>query len=380
VILYGRLKRPFFLLLSKGEVGMATQRFMALDVMRGLTLLLMILVNTPGSWSYVYAPLLHADWHGATPTDYVFPFFLFMVGAAMVFSGRSLRDLTFTQQFSKIFRRSLLIFLIGLFLNAFPFSVALQELRIPGVLQRIALAYFFAIWIVLYLPLSWRLAAGAALLLGYWLILQLSADPYSLEHSVVRQIDLLLLGENHVWRGKGIAFDPEGILSTLPSIVQVLIGFEITRYLIATENKNHAQKMLLIAGLAMVAAGLIWHPFFPINKYLWTSSFVLLTSGVAVIVLLALIRLENIAAFRGVLRALTLPGKNPLFIYALSIIWAKTMYLIPVGGQSFYQWLFAQLSLVFSPLNASLCFALLNVALMWLVAWWLHRKKIIIAL
>ncbi|WP_202987630.1 acyltransferase family protein [Cellvibrio polysaccharolyticus] len=359
---------------------MVKQRFMALDVMRGLTLLLMILVNTPGSWSYVYAPLLHADWHGATPTDYVFPFFLFMVGAAMVFSGRSLRDLTFTQQFSKIFRRSLLIFLIGLFLNAFPFSVALQELRIPGVLQRIALAYFFAIWIVLYLPLTGRLIAALVLLLGYWLILQLSADPYSLEHSVVRQIDLLLLGENHVWRGKGIAFDPEGILSTLPSIVQVLIGFEITRYLVAAENKNHAQKMLLVAGVAMVAIGLIWHPFFPINKYLWTSSFVLLTSGVAVIVLLALIRLENIAAFRGVLHALTLPGKNPLFIYALSILWAKTMYLIPVGGQSFYQWLFAQLSLVFSPLNASLCFALLNVALMWLVAWWLDRKKIIIAL
>lgn len=359
---------------------MVKQRFMALDVMRGLTLLLMVLVNTPGSWGHVYAPLLHADWHGATPTDYVFPFFLFMVGAAMVFSARSLQELSLSKQLSKIFRRSVLIFLIGMFLNAFPFAGALHELRIPGVLQRIALAYFFAIWVVLYLPSNWRFLIAAALLLGYWGLLQLSVDPYSLEHSVVRYVDLLLLGESHVWSGKGIAFDPEGILSTLPSIVQVLIGFEVTRYLIAAENKNHAQKMLLLSGVVMVVFAVLWHPFFPVNKYLWTSSFVLLTSGVAIIVLLILIRLENIAALRGVLHAFTLPGKNPLFIYALSIVWAKAMYLIPVGGQSFYAWLFGRLGLVFSPLNASLCFALLNVALMWLVAWWLHRKKIVIAL
>lgn len=359
---------------------MAAQRFQALDVMRGLTLLLMILVNTPGSWSYVYPPLLHAEWHGATPTDFIFPFFLFMVGAAMVFSSRSLKALSFSAQLAKIIRRTLLIFLIGVLLNAFPFTQSLQELRIPGVLQRIALAYFFAAWIVLYLPLRARWLVSIFLLLGYWALLQFSVDPYSLERSLVRLVDLAVLGEAHVWQGKGIPFDPEGILSTLPSIVQVVAGFEVTRYLIGSEDKIRAQWRLLAAAVVMVVAALVWHPFFPINKYLWTSSFVLLTSGVATALLLVLIRIEAAGAGKGIFNALTMPGKNPLFIYALSIVWAKTLYLIPVGDVSLYQWAFMQLGRIFSPVNASLCFALLCVALMWLVAWWLDRRKIIIAL
>lgn len=359
---------------------MTKQRFQALDVMRGLTLALMILVNTPGSWSYVYSPLLHADWHGATPTDYIFPFFLFMVGAAMVFSQRALHALSFSQQSTKIFRRTLVIFLIGLLLNYFPFTQDISTLRFLGVLQRIALAYCFAAWIVLYANQLWRLIIATALLFGYWALLQLSADPYSLEHSVVRQFDILVLGENHLWRGKGLAFDPEGLLSTLPAIVNVLIGFEVTRHLILSADKIKAQWQLLVAGVVMTGAGSLWHLWFPINKSLWTSSFVLLTSGVGVLVLLALVRLEAFTWIQGIYKAFTMLGQNPLFIYALSILWAKTLLVVNVGEVSAYQWLYNQLCQFLDPYNASLLFALIPVAVLWGVAWFLHRKKIVISI
>src|SRR6187402_3035065 len=173
---------------------MVKQRFLALDVMRGLTLALMILVNTPGSWSFVYAPLLHANWHGATPTDFVFPFFMFIVGSAMYFSVRGLSQLTFAAQTKKILRRVALLFLIGVLLAAYPFTDGLDKWRVMGVLQRIALAYGFAAFIILYFGFTGRVVISAILLVGYWALLNISADPYSLEHSVVRQFDLSVLG------------------------------------------------------------------------------------------------------------------------------------------------------------------------------------------
>lgn len=359
---------------------MQKQRFLALDVMRGLTLALMILVNTPGSWSHVYPPLLHADWHGVTPTDFIFPFFLFMVGAAMVFAGKSLATLSVSARAMKIVRRTLLIFLIGVLLNWFPFTQSLAELRIPGVLQRIALAYFFAAWIVLYVPRLWRYLLIAILLFGYWALLLTVPDPYGLETSLVRQLDLALLGENHLWQGKGLVFDPEGVLSTLPSIASVLFGYEVTRFLMESSNRSRAQRQLLGAGLILSIAGILWHGIFPLNKYLWTSSFVLLTSGVAILVLLALARLESLPILRKPFAAFQMLGQNPLFIYALSILWANSLWRIPVANTSAYEVGFEFLSRFASPMNASLIFALLNVALLWLVAWWLDRRKIVIAL
>lgn len=359
---------------------MTKVRFQALDVMRGLTLALMILVNTPGSWSFVYSPLLHANWHGATPTDYIFPFFLFMVGAAMVFSQRGLAALTHQARLTKIIKRTFLIFLIGLLLNYFPFTGALGELRILGVLQRIALAYCVASLLVLYCPRALLWVSAAVLLIGYWALLQLNIDPYGLETSLVRDIDLSVLGANHMWQGKGIAFDPEGLLSTLPSVVNVLIGYEATRYLIQAHDKKRAQLMLTVAALVLILISYLWQFEMPYNKYLWTSSFVLVTSGVAILVLMALIKLESLTWMRGAFNALTMLGKNPLFIYALSILWAKTLSLITVGGVSLYQHGFIGLSKILDPFNASLAFALLSVAVMWLVAYWLDRKNIIIAL
>lgn len=357
---------------------MVKQRFLSLDVMRGLTLALMILVNTPGSWSAVYAPLLHADWHGATPTDYVFPFFLFIVGSALFFSSRAV--IAPSTRLLKIAKRSGLIFLIGVLLNAYPFTAPLDELRILGVLQRIALAYLLAAPIALFLNGRGRVIVMTVLLLGYWGVLQFSSDPYSLTTSVVRAVDLWLLGPDHLWQGKGVAFDPEGMLSTLSAIVSVLLGFEATRILSSVEPQRKAMQYLALAGVVLVVTALIWHPLFPINKYLWSSSFVLITGGAAILTLLVLVALEPQAALRPVYRACQILGQNPLFIYVLSIVWAKTLYLIPVAGTSAYHWGFFQFNRVLSAVNASLAFALVNVALMWAVAWYLHRKRIVISI
>ncbi len=362
---------------------MVKQRFLALDVMRGLTLALMILVNTPGSWEFVYAPLLHADWHGATPTDFVFPFFMFIVGSAMYFAVRGLGQLTPAAQIKKILRRVALLFFIGVLLSAYPFNESLHQWRVMGVLQRIAIAYGFAAFIILYFGFPARVFISAVLLIGYWGLLNLSADPYGLEHNLVRQFDLSVLGANHLWQGKGIAFDPEGILSTFPSIVNVLIGFEVTRVLLGSGDKEKALSNLFVSALVLIAAAIAWNNVFPINKSLWTSPFVLLTCGVAILVLLLLVKIEKSPAMniaRPAYHFFEIIGKNPLFIYVLSGLLATTLYLIPVGNGNAYSALYGTFRSVTDPYLASLLFALLMVAVLWFVAWVLYRRNIIISL
>ena len=365
---------------------MNKQRFEALDIMRGLTLALMILVNTPGSWNYVYAPLLHADWNGFTPTDFIFPFFLFMVGNALYFSQRASHSqvvlqpqITPVSRHKKILKRTALLFAVGLFLNIFPFVEPLSQLRVLGVLQRIALAYGIAAFIVLYAPEKIRWLISALILLGYWAILQLSSQPYSLENSLVRQVDLALLGAGHLWQGKGIAFDPEGLLSTLPSVVNVILGFEVARILSLSASPAEAQKKLGPLGGLLIIAALVWNIVFPINKSLWTSPFVLLTSGVAITVLLLLILLEH-TPVNTILRQLIPFGKNPLFIYTLSFLWEKMLYTFTIGNQTYYDFFYQQLCRFLDNYKASLAFALIHVILFWCVAKWLDRKNIVIAL
>lgn len=360
---------------------MVKQRFPALDIMRGLTLALMILVNTPGSWNYVYAPLLHADWHGFTPTDFIFPFFLFMVGAALFFSQRSLMQphITAGERHKKIIKRTVLLFAIGLFLNIFPFVKPLDEVRILGVLQRIALAYMFAAFIVLYAGVKLRWFISAVILLGYWLLLQLSDQPYSLENSVVRQFDLAVLGAGHLWQGKGIAFDPEGLLSTFPSIVNVLLGFEVARILSLGNSGTTAQKKLAVMSVLLIVAALVWNIYFPINKSLWTSPFVLITSGVGIAVLLSLVLLEKKPA-KWLLKLLTPFGKNPLFIYALSFMWETLLYTFKIGDQTYYDFFYQQLCRFLDVYNASLLFALIHVFLFWCIAKFMEKKNITISL
>lgn len=360
---------------------MTKQRFPALDIMRGLTLALMILVNNPGSWSYVYAPLLHADWHGFTPTDFIFPFFLFMVGAALYFSHRSLMQphITATTRHQKIIKRTLLLFAIGLFLNSFPFLTPLNEIRILGVLQRIALAYMFAAFIVLYAGVKLRWFISAIILLGYWLLLQLSDQPYSLENSVVRQFDLAVLGAGHLWQGKGIAFDPEGLLSTIPAIVNVLLGFEVARILSLGASSVAAQKKLAVISVLLITTALIWNIYFPINKSLWTSPFVLLTSGVGIVALLCLVFLEK-TPVRWLLNFFTPFGKNPLFIYVLVFMWSTILYTLKIGDQTYYDFFYQQLCRFLDVYNASLLFALIHVFLFWCMAKFMDKKNISISL
>ena len=271
-------------------------RLLGLDVMRGLTIFGMILVNTPGSWTYVYPPLRHAEWHGWTPTDLVFPFFLFMVGVAMSYSFAKYDYTMSAVSARKVLKRTILIFLIGLLLNYFPFiGKNLAELRIMGVLQRIALAYGIGSVIVL---LANRKIVGfisGFILIGYWAILYFSSSPpFELESNFARIVDLKLLGEDHLYGGFGLPFDPEGLLSTFPAAVNVLIGYLIGFEVKRSEVTVRLLQRFMVIGALLVFLAYIWHPYFPINKPLWTSSYVLLTCGTAIFLLCFLLYILDI--------------------------------------------------------------------------------------
>jgi predicted acyltransferase len=246
---------------------MNSTRYLALDALRGFTIAMMILVNTPGSWSFIYPPLAHADWHGCTPTDLVFPFFLFVVGSAMYFSFRK-TTMALSPTFALvILRRTVIIFVLGLIFNGV--LGGWENLRIMGVLQRIALAYAIAAFIVLSVSRTSICVIGVLLLLGYWLLLTITggADPFGLNTNIVVKIDLAVLGAEHIYNGKGVPFDPEGLLSTVPAVVNVLIGFELTRFLAAQKDRTTTLVVLIILGGAGIALGLIWSIWLPINKF-----------------------------------------------------------------------------------------------------------------
>ena len=248
-------------------------RLLALDIFRGITIAAMIIVNIPGSWSYVYAPLRHAKWHGCTPTDLIFPFFLFIVGVAMTYSFKKFNNKISLIAVRKIAKRVLVIFLIGLALNAFPFNTGFSNLRILGVLQRIAIAYGIAAILCLYFKQKKLIIISGLILIVYWLILIIfsQGDPYAMESNLVRIIDLKIIGENHLWLGLGIPFDPEGLLSTLPAVVTVILGYLTGKLIQKESNLKSAIYKLLLIGIAAIIAGLIWGMVFPINKSLWTS-------------------------------------------------------------------------------------------------------------
>ena len=367
-------------------------RFRALDALRGLALGGMILVNNPGSWDHVYAPLEHADWHGFTPTDAVFPAFLFAVGAALhVALKRTNRPLPYpspasgrgevTIPWARILRRTAMLFAIGLALNAFPFNEPLHTLRIMGVLQRIALCYGIAAIAVCVLSPRQLLVFALALLLGYWacLVVFATGDPYSLADNAVRRLDLALLGASHLWQGKQIAFDPEGLLGTVPATVNVLAGYGAARWLDARALDAALLRRLFAVAVLLTAAALAWSVVLPINKALWTPSYVLLTCGLDLALLALLIWAIDGRGWNALAVPLEVFGLNPLFLYVLSWLWVEVYALIPSAEHGdAYAWLYAQFLRIASPLNASLLFALAHVALFWLVAWLLWRRRIAI--
>lgn len=364
---------------------MNKERIISIDVLRGLTIFLMIVVNTPGSWSHVFAPFLHAKWHGCTLTDLVFPSFLFVVGLSMSQSFQKLSTANNLNLIKKITVRAALIFIIGLLLNWFPFYLTpISELRIFGVLQRIALSFFGAgVLLVLLKKRNWLIATSLLLLLLHWGILYFFGgnQPYSLENNIGRYLDIWLVGEKHIYGGFGIPFDPEGLLGTLTGIGQVLIGFLIGKYLFEhKENLNKRMLHILCLTTVMFALARLMNLWLPINKPLWTSSYVFYTIAIVTALLLLLVEIADkrkIVKWAFVFRVF---GKNPLFSYILSILFAKLIsQVITWGDNNLYAWLYADFFSQFLPAKlASLVFALCFTIFTWLWAYWLHKKNIVV--
>ena len=380
-------------------------RLESLDVFRGLTIATMILVNDPGTWSAVYWPLEHADelmsgnqtgsypgawWvnaNGWTPTDLVFPFFLFIAGVSMVLSfearqagGDSRRELL-----KHVARRSALILLIGWFIHLQPFF-SFSRMRYPGVLPRIAIVYLCASAITLWTARRGRIAWIAGLLTSYYLAMRFipvpGCDPaaWMTQHcSLAGWVDRkLILG--HLYRPD---FDPEGLLSTLPAIATALLGTLTGEFLRGASSLSHKMRGLVIAGLACVAAGYVWHHWFPINKPLWTSSYVLFTAGAACLLLALCWWLIEMRGWRLWSRPFLWLGSNAILVYALSTFFSKEGFIFKVtegarkiGAQEWiYRNWFAQFG---QPKNTSLAFAVCYLALWTVVAWWFYRKKIFV--
>ncbi len=370
-------------------IDLQNKRLLALDVFRGMTIAFMILVNTPGSWSHVYAPLLHAKWDGATPTDLVFPFFLFIVGVSMFFSFLRLNQVIDVNLTTKILKRVFLIFIIGLALNYFPFyNRTLENLRIMGVLQRIALAYGLGAFICITVPSKnlWR--AGILILVAYWLgLLFLGGEnPFSLEENFSRVVDLSVLGEHHIYKGFGIPFDPEGLLGTISASVTVIFGYLIGKLIQDSQDKNMLVKNLMVVGALTIFVGLFWSQYFPINKPLWSSSYVVYAGGIACMVIAMLIEVIDIRGYKNWTQPFVVFGMNPLVIFVLSGVLVKIMlYMVTwTDGEkinNLYSWLSHDILATILPNQlkfASFLFALLIVTICWLFGWGLYKKKIFI--
>lgn len=385
------------------------QRFYSLDVFRGATVCLMILVNNPGSWGHIYAPLKHAPWHGLTPTDLVFPFFLFAVGNAMAFVMPRLEAGGDAIFWKKVLKRTAVIFLIGLFLNWWPF-VRWEEgqlafinwvnpgdpskgVRILGVLQRIALCYFFASVLIYYFKLRKAFFIGLILLLLYWVLCYTGnpADPYSLKGWFGTAIDKDILGVAHLYKGEGVPFDPEGIVSTMAAVVQVIFGYMVGDYI---QKKGKSYEMvtgLFIAGVAMLITGYCWDMVFPVNKKIWTSSFTVYTSGLATLTIATMIYMIEFKNIKGGLaRFFDVFGKNALFVFALSAFLPKGLALIRIpnglnakGEISYvnpWNWLYQKvlINIPGDPKLGSLLYALCVITFMWAICYWMDKKKIYI--
>lgn len=370
----------------------ASQRFLALDVFRGMTICFMIIVNTAGSGAEPFAPLEHAAWHGFTPTDLVFPSFLFAVGNAMSFSLNRYRQLGNAAFFRKIIKRTVLIFLLGYLMYWFPFfridssghiiGAPIAHTRIMGVLQRIALCYFFASMLIHYFKKRTVILISIGLFLFYWIVLLLFGDPaqpYSLLGNAGLYLDKWLMGPNHLYHGEGIPFDPEGWLSTLPAIGNLVAGYFAGDFIRQKSKSFETLAKLMLTACLFLFVALWWNTIFPINKKLWTPPFVLLTSGIDLLLIAALIFIiEMNEDFRGRwTRFFVVFGRNPLFIYLLSELLATIMHMAPVKGQSFFGWIneiFFQ-AVAPGPIG-SLFFAVSFMLLCWGVGWWLDKRKI----
>ena len=368
-----------------------SQRFLALDVFRGMTICFMIIVNTPGG-HFSYAPLNHAVWNGFTPTDLVFPSFLFAVGNAMGFVMPRWSVLPQSGVLGKIFKRTIIIFLLGFLLYWFPFVTLdsqghlmispFSHTRILGVLQRIALAYCIASLFIYYLKPRTTVIICVLILLVYWPLMYWfgePGDPLSLRGNAGLRFDRWLMGENHMYHGEGIAFDPEGWISTLPAVANVVAGYLVGIFVQQKGKTYEGIAKLLLAGFGLLAIGYCWDMGFPINKKLWTSSFVVYTVGLDCIILSAVIYIVDFLKKTNWTYFFQVFGKNPLFIYLLSEVGAIILYIIHVKPKiSLHSWLYNSIFRHAGLYLGSFLFALLFMLSCWLVGYLLDRQKIYI--
>lgn len=370
-------------------VGVSAQppeRLVALDVFRGATMAAMVIVNNPGDWGHVYAPLLHAEWHGCTPTDLIFPFFLFIVGVSITLSRKHGR-------FPAILRRALKLVGLGLLLALVPYF-NFERFRYPGVLQRIGICYFVA-------AMAWQWAGhstaadrmrpvlarigglAAVLLVGYWVILLVvpgeTGARYDLtpEGNVGAMLDRAVMG-GHLWKPR---WDPEGLLSTLPAIGTTLLGVLAGYWLGQRRSVGSRAAGLVAGGAAVLALGLLWSVVFPLNKPLWTSSYAIFTAGLGAIALGACLWIIDARGWRGWTHPFVVLGTNAIALFVLSALLAKTLAFIKVtSGEAvvslktvIYQGAFVPLA---SPKNASLLFAAANLVVLYLVLLVMYRRRI----
>lgn len=372
------------------------QRLISLDVLRGATVALMILVNNPGSWAHVPAPLRHAAWNGCTPTDLVFPFFLFAMGGAMALSleRRRQEGAPRAALLRQVWRRGALILLLGLALNAFPFGLPLDpqaaraftwssvadtiaHLRLPGVLQRIAVCWLLAASLIVLVTRPWpRAAAAVALLLIYEAAMRGFGGGFAPADNAARWLDLRVFGAAHMLNSDGLALDPEGLLPSLTATLTTLLGFATVAWL----RRDRLMRLTLV-GLELAVVGALLAPLEPVNKHLWTSTYVMLTGGLAVIALAAAAWLVDVRGWRRGLRPFEAYGFNPLLVFWGSGLLARVLAYSrwPVGGGDpvslrtlLYRDLFASWA---GPDAGSVLYAVANVALWLGVAWALHRRR-----
>ncbi|HJP63727.1 MAG TPA: heparan-alpha-glucosaminide N-acetyltransferase domain-containing protein [Mucilaginibacter sp.] len=369
----------------------ASPRFLSLDVFRGMTICFMIIVNTPGS-NGAFWPLNHAAWHGFTPTDLVFPSFLFAVGNAMSFTMKKYQQMGNSAVLGKIFKRTLLIFLIGYLMYWFPFfdnqngHWALRPIshtRVLGVLQRIALCYCFASLMVHYLSKRAVYIVSGILLLGYWVILLVWGDPSNplgMLTNAGTYLDKWVLGDSHLYHGEGVAFDPEGILSTIPSIVNVIIGYYAGKFIQEKGKVYETVSRLMLTGCLFIFIAICWDAALPINKKLWTSSFVFITTGIDLVIISFLIYIVEIREWRGANWPVffTVVGKNPLFVYIVSELLVTVLSWVVLGGKSIPQWVDNFWQYVAYGKVGSLLFAITVMLTCWLVGYILDKRKIYI--
>ncbi|GIQ56983.1 membrane protein [Flavobacterium collinsii] len=420
---------------------MTRERLISLDVFRGLTILLMTIVNNPGDWGHVYTPLLHSEWHGCTPTDLVFPFFIFIMGVAvpLAMPTKSWDNTTF----NKILVRSLRMLCLGIFFNYFgkiqlfglegipllisrliitiavgyalmgnfssriknilAFSIlfiylflaysgieAYHDVRLPGVLQRIAIVYFVVSLLYLKTTQKTQIITGIVLLLGYWAIMTLLPVPgigaanLDKETNLASWLDGVLL-EGHMYRGT-ITWDPEGVLSTIPSIVNGIIGLLIGQVLQLEISKKQRAAKMAIAGIALIIAGLLWNIVFPINKSLWTSSYVLYTTGLGTTCLAFLYYIIDIAEYKKGLKLFLIWGVNPMIVFFFSQIIPQALVMVEFKNPDHpeeqinllnYLYHFGIAPFFNNPMTASLAGALVYVGIWTFILWIFYKNKLI---